>query len=366
MQGTRNQVNLFTTRNLRRCAASALTLAGLCAATLAAAPAGAQTAASDSSTTSNAADWTSASSGWFYDSEHITYAIPPTGTWRLQYQHWFTPGAAPTAWTTFATPAKPTAAAWASTPAFDNSTTTTSPAGSTATSKWYINTYQSIFPAVPFFYAKYATKSLANCVSPDTSANSKTRIRDPYLYTNPGTDPNGLWNISTQFALWGSVQNTPGADNALTCSYGYAPNSTNEDLAQSLLDISIGGAATTVTANTDLIDQGRLLFLDSQGNPITLDEMVHEIDAFRTSSGWSLAPDLTAESFRPDYTQDLNQVLSFNMLVRMDQSDASAALFTDHGSAADAFAATPEPGCLALLAGLSVSGTVFTFKRRRK
>ena len=302
-----------------------------------------QTTASTSITTSNSSDWMSASSGW--NNEEAAYGAVPVGTWKLRYNHFFAPAGPTTGLVTFATPAKPTAAAWANTPKYKNNTSTTSTAGSTATSEWYINTYKSVFPINPFFYADYSTRSKASAEAPDTTATSRTRIVDPWTFVNPGGDPDGHWRIKCEVALWGSLEHNDLADGSMSFTYGLTRNSLGGDEpAESLLDILIGGTKTTITPNSSLVAQNRLLFTDINGGPMTVDELIDAIDTHRTSSGWSLSPGLDIDDFHPDDPAYLSQVFKFNMYVLLDSTDSTAAIFTDHGSSASAV--VPEPATL--------------------
>jgi hypothetical protein len=327
--------------------------------------AGACAADGSSSATSNKSDWFSTSSGWETDRKFYADNKPPVGAWNFDYKHWFNAAAEPAAWTTKASPAKPGAATWDAKTFSDNHTTTGPGSTSTyAKSEWYVAPYQATLFGTTSYYAKIQTRSQANASSPDTLANSKTRVADPWVMLSPATDPSwvidanhmlspdGKWTVGLNMAMFGEL-----TDRLPTSAIGtsYLAELTPATGAQhsfvSMLEISVDGTSSHVTAADSRVH----LYLN--GVEKTTSQVETFLNGFYSPTGWSSNPSgFTIDSFRPDNASDLSQVFNLQAAMFLDATTVAATVYTTDWSFATAAAAPiPEPEISALLlAGLGV------------
>jgi hypothetical protein len=314
---------------------------------------GAFAADSSSDATSNQSDWFSTSSGWNTDRRFYTTSTPPIGAWDFQYKHWFNAAAPPAAWTTKATVPKPPAATWDATTFSNNHQTPgpLNPADTYARSEWYVAPYQQRPLAVFGYYAKTQTRSKANASSPDTLANSKTQITDPWVLLKPATDPilnpTGQWTVGLDLSLFGTLSDHR-PTTAIGTSYRADLTPAPQAVLQSspLLEISIDGSSSHVNADS----RWHLYVGGIERTPTQVESI---LNGFYTADGWSSnLGGFTIDNFRPDDPSYLSQVFNLQAALFLDFTTITATVYTTAWSAASAPASqqpVPEPETYALL-----------------
>ncbi len=371
-----------------RAASATLLLGGALSFTMSGSTAFGVSYSSNSSATSNVADWFSKSSGWKQNRRWYTDSKNdvPTGSWEYQNQHSFN-GAAPPAFSTFFTFNKPPAATWGSTGAQNKSTTTPGPLnpGSTyATSYGYVGPYTT---KIGGYYADKQTKSKAKASKLDTQAISSTQITDPTTILAPATDstwdttdypldPAGHWGGRIDYSQFGSFgSTTPGG--SITDSYSVTLNPTSPSGSPATFNVltvtitSAGGASITTGLNgndasvSGFLTPGELNgTLRFNGNDVTASQARNDLlNYYNPVTGWQLNPDgYTPSSFQPDNSTDTSSVFTLTAEFFLDSSTATAALTEVNGSSAVADA-TPEPATLALM---SIAGAALLLIRRKR
>jgi hypothetical protein len=326
-----------------------------------------------SEATSKKSDWLSTSSGWETDSKFYAENTPPVGAWNFDYKHWFNAAAEP-AWTTKSKNTKPGKANWDA-KNFSDDQTTKGP-GSTKTyamSEWKVSPYKSSLFDRTSYYAKIQTRSQAYAKGPDTLANSKTRVDDPWVMLSPAAnpdwvidtnhmlDPSGKWTVGLDMAMFGTLNDRlPSSEVGASYSVDLTPASpTAAHSLVSMLDISIDGMSSHVTVGDSRVH----LYLD--GAEQTTHQVEAALNAYYSSGGWSAnGGGFTTDSFRPDNASDLAQVFNLQAALFLDASALVATVYTSDWSYASAPAgAIPEPSTYSLLlAGLGIIAGV---SRRR-
>lgn len=284
---------------------------------------------------------------------------PPTGSFNLEYRHWFNGGGGPV-WTTHATPNKPEQQFWGTSPNITDYRQTIH-GNSTAESWWEIDPYVGgiLAPTRGGYYAKYYTYSKADAVYPsDFSAHSRTRILDPWIYVHPEDDPDhpvdepldpeGRWMVGIDVAGFGSLVTAPGQHAYWEADYELDLDGMG---TISALNIVLSDTGTTVSA-----DPRMMLFLNGQF--VTPIQVAKALDGYRASSGWEISPSFDFDGFQPENLDHLSEVFHLRAGLFLDSSVRRATLHTAHASAFDD-PDVPEPGTLMLLCAGS-----FLLKRR--
>jgi hypothetical protein len=315
-----------------------------------------------SEATSNKSDWFSTSSGWQTDRRYYTDNKPPVGAWTFDYKHWFNAAAEPATWTNKSSPAKPPAATWDA-KTFSDEQKTLGP-GSTSTyakSEWYVAPYQATIFGKTSYYAKIQTRSEANASKPDTKANSKTRVGDPWMMQSPATDPTwvvdpyhqldptGKWTIGLDMAMFGSLTDRL-ATSVIGTSYLVDLTPSSADAPHSfvsMLEVSVDGVGAHVTAPDSRVH----LFLN--GVEKTTTQVETFLDGYYSANGWSSnLGGFTIDSFRPDNASDLAQVFNLQVAMFLDATTVAATVSTEDWSSATAVATSvPEPHTTTLMLG---------------
>lgn len=309
------------------------------------------------------ADYFSESTGW-QTSEQDWYgrmgtASPPTGTWALDYKHWFG-SSPPPAWSTYESVAKPSKKDWRSTPTIDKEHQTTAPSGSYGRSEWQIG-----FPTVlcTNYCVSYGMRSTANASNTTGAAYSRSRIKDPWVMSSPQLDPTwdttalpldpeGKWEVSGNVSFFGSVI---GAGSA-SAEYKIALNSTNEVDAHTFLKMEVSG--TDASFSTPELPEGLSLSLyrGNQSSAVltTADELEQSLRSHLGPNGWSLASGMPFDGIDPASDTYLGQVFNVFPVFRFGPDVRTATIFTAREVFVPAFA-VPEPALAWLIAaGMSM------------
>lgn len=311
------------------------------------------------------ADYFSESTGW-QTLEQEWYgrmgtASPPSGSWALDYKHWFG-SSPPPAWSTYESVAKPSKKDWRSTPTIDKDHQTTAPSGSYGRSEWQIG-----FPTAlcTNYCVSYGVRSTANASDITGAAYSRSRIKDPWVMRSPQLDPTwdttaqpldpeGKWELSGNVSFFGSVTGGGSA----SAEYKIALNSSNEADARTFLKMEVSGTDVSLTT-PELPDGFSLLFY--RGNQsaavlTTADELEQSLRSHLGPNGWGLAPGMPFNAIDPGSESYLNQVFNVFPVFRFGPQVRTATIFT----AREVFVpslAVPEPALAWLLvAGMSIVG----------
>jgi hypothetical protein len=311
-----------------------------------------------SSSDSNVGDWFSTSSGW-ETGEVTTQKINgvPVGNFDLLYKHWFNKPFTGAPFVSHSVVPKPPLATWKN--SFVDTKTTLSPP-SIAKSDWKVAT-DTTFPFGDY-YTKTQTKSFANALSPDLSAHSRTRIKDPWVMSSPATnpdwdpsyalDPEGKWTVGGTVGMFGEIQGTGN----IGFAYKIALDSTNPADAFDLFSVDVSQDSFTIFAD-DRID------LYKNGVSVTVNDLIASLGTYGTSTGWKLDPGFSFSEFDPGNASQLADVFNVEFRLRLDSSTTSATVFTEHYSGADAV--VPEPTSCAIF-GLGALGAFVRARLRRK
>lgn len=313
--------------------------------------------ATPATATSASSDWFGTGSGWI--TSRVFYgAAVPTGSWSLQYKHWFAPPV-PAAFSTFATIPYPAAAAWSKNNFGPYELPETSAAGSQANSSWEIDPYTGPAISGGGYYGKEFTKSYANAQKPDPVAGSITDIKDPRLFTNPG-GPNGRWTVQSEIDLFGNLSTNDG-----TTSFDYIYSlALDSGPIVPVVDFHIAGDHSSVTVDPSLYASGRLIFTDTNGASLTPGQMQSTLDSYRTGSGWNLDPGFSLSAFQPDQSSQVSKTFAVDVFVQL-QNTSSATVYTDTFSEAVSTpdGSAPEPASAALVA---CACAAVAYRRRRQ